>query len=176
MLRTPLSEIKRLARRRRPAAAVVACGAMLAACGSATTGRGSGATGGPLLSYARCMRAHGVADFPDPSSAGGLIIPNDIDTTSPAFRSAAGACGTPGPPGPRGAGAAASRKLQLLALARCMRSHGVVGFSDPTTTPPPPSSGNVVGGEGWYLALGTARERQSPAYVRAAAACGAQSF
>lgn len=122
------------------------------------------------------MRAHGVPDFPDPSSAGGLIIPNDIDTTSPAWRAAQHACGTPGPTGADRARQAASRKLQLLALARCMRSHGVGGFSDPTSAPPPPSSGNVVGGQGWYLALGTARERQSPAYVRAAAACGAQRF
>ena len=52
-----------------------------------------------------------------------------------------------------------------------MRKHGVPNFPDPASTPPPPSSGNVIGGNGWYLALGTAQQRQSPAYKRAAAIC-----
>jgi hypothetical protein len=57
-----------------------------------------------------------------------------------------------------------------------MRSHGVPDFADPTSSPPPPSSSNANGGNGWYLALGTAQERQSPTYKRAAAACGAGAF
>ena len=68
-------------------------------------------------------------------------------------------------------GGAQSRRDQFLAVARCMRSHGVSTFPDPTHSPPPPSSGNAIGGNGWYLALGTAPERASPAYRRAAAAC-----
>ena len=50
------------------------------------------------LAFARCMRAHGVPDFPDPSSSssgqGGL--PRGIDPQSPAFRSAARTCGARG--------------------------------------------------------------------------------
>jgi hypothetical protein len=52
-----------------------------------------------------------------------------------------------------------------------MRSHGVPNFPDPTSSPPPPSSGNVLGGNGSYLALGTPEDQQSPAYKRAATAC-----
>jgi hypothetical protein len=122
------------------------------------------------------MRAHGVPNFPDPSSTGGLIIPNDIDTNAPAFESAQAACAKLAR-SPSGQGTAAeSRKLQFLALAKCMRSHGVPSFADPTNSPPPPTTGNAVGGNGWYLALGTAQERQAPRYKRAAAACGAGTF
>jgi hypothetical protein len=155
--------------------AALICAAFVAACGSSNTPQAD-ASGGPLLKLAQCMRAHGVPNFPDPSSTGGLIIPNDISTSAPAFESAQAACAKLAQsPGGQGT-AAESRKLQLLALAKCMRSHGVPSFADPTNSPPPPSSGNAVGGNGWYLALGTAQERQAPRYKRAAAACGAGTF
>lgn len=143
-------------------------------CGSSSTGpSGAGPAGGPALAYAECIRAHGVPGFPDPSGRGGLVIPNDINPQSPAFVSAQQACGALGPARSGPDGSSESRKLQLVALARCTRAHGVPSFADPTSSPPPPSSGNAAGGEGWYLALGTARERQSPAYRRAAGACRA---
>jgi hypothetical protein len=56
------------------------------------------------LRFARCMRSHGVPDFPDPkviSSSGGsqqVYLPG-INPQSPAFRTAAAACGF-GPKGP----------------------------------------------------------------------------
>jgi hypothetical protein len=155
--------------------AVVGATWLLCACGSSTPPSPAGASGGPLLKLAQCMRAHGVSNFPDPSAAGGLTIPNAINTASPAFRTAQHACAglAGGGGGAGGQQAAAGRRSQLLAVARCMRSHGVPSFADPTSSPPPPSSGNVIGGSGWFLALGTRQERQSPAYRRAAAACGA---
>jgi hypothetical protein len=157
------------------ASAALICAAVVVACGSSNTPQAD-ASGGPLLRLAECMRAHGVSNFPDPRSTGGLIIPNDINPSAPAFKSAQGACAKLAqPPGGQGT-SSESRKLQLLAIARCMRSHGVPNFADPTTSPPPPSSGNAVGGDGWYLGLGTAQERQAPSYKRAAAACGAGAF
>jgi hypothetical protein len=160
------------ARRSTTAFVAVICATMIAACGSADRPTGAGPTGGPLLSYARCIRAHGVPDFPDPSATGGLIIPNDINPGSPAFKSAQQACGEPAQGHDGRQESSQSRKLELLALARCMRSHGVPNFRDPTDSPPAPSGGNAIGGNGWYLSLGTQQERQSPAYKRAAAACG----
>jgi hypothetical protein len=154
------------------ASAALICAAVVVVCGSSSTPQAD-ASGGPLLELAQCMRAHRVPNFPDPSSTRGLIIPNDINTNAPAFKSAQGAYAklaqSPGGPGT----SSESRRLQLLALARCMRSHGVPNFADPTNSPPPPTSGNAVGGNGWYLSLGTAQERQAPSYKRAAAACGA---
>lgn len=162
-------------RRTVAASAALICAAVVVGCGSSGVPQ-TGASGGPLLRLAQCMRAHGIPNFPDPSSTGGLIIPNDINTDAPAFKSAQVACAKLAQSGGGQATSSGSRKAQLLALAKCMRSHGVPTFADPTSSPPPPSSGNAIGGNGWYLALGTAQERQSPSYKRAAAACGAGAF
>jgi hypothetical protein len=159
------------ARRSLAGLAVVFSAAAIAGCGSSSRPSGA-AGGGPLLEYAQCIRAHGIPNFPDPTAHAGLAIPNDINPESPAFTSAEHACATLAQAPQGRGGSSESDKLRLLALARCMRSHGVPNFRDPTSSPPPPSSGNVLGGGGSYLALGTARERQSPSYRRAAAACG----
>ena len=49
-----------------------------------------------LLKFARCMRTHGVADFPDPQSGGGLSIRtspgSDLNPDSPTFQSASKTC------------------------------------------------------------------------------------
>jgi hypothetical protein len=56
------------------------------------------------LQFARCMRSHGVPNFPDPkvvSSQGGnqeVYLPG-VNVQSPAFKTAANACGG-GPKGP----------------------------------------------------------------------------
>ena len=49
------------------------------------------------LAFARCMRAHGVPNFPDPTfSSGHAGPPPGINPQSPAFRSAASRCGAGG--------------------------------------------------------------------------------
>lgn len=49
-----------------------------------------------LLRYARCMRAHGIPDFPDPTPQGGLAIKasrgSDLDPNSPLYKAADKAC------------------------------------------------------------------------------------
>lgn len=51
-----------------------------------------------LLKFAQCMRAHGISDFPDPSSTGALKISGNsgsgsgIDPSSPQFQAAQKAC------------------------------------------------------------------------------------
>jgi hypothetical protein len=53
-----------------------------------------------LLQLARCMRAHGITDFPDPTTHGGgvgLQLGPNIDTSSPQFQAAQKACHMPGP-------------------------------------------------------------------------------
>ena len=44
-----------------------------------------------LLKFAKCMRAHGVPEFPDPTSKG-LTPGNGIDPNSPQFKAAQQAC------------------------------------------------------------------------------------
>jgi hypothetical protein len=145
------------------------------ACGSSGKTSTPAASGGPLLKLAECIRSHGVPNFPDPGGHG-LVIPNNIDTQSPAFKSAQQACAklgsTPIPGGPGQRAASESAKLRMLDLAKCMREHGLPNFPDPTTSPPPappPGSvhGNVVGVGGVYLQL----PPRSLALTLAAAAC-----
>ena len=63
-----------------------------------------------MLRFARCMRAHGVARFPDPGGQGLLLGPDSgVDPTSPAFKAAQKACqpilaGVLGSPGQAGDG------------------------------------------------------------------------
>jgi len=61
----------------------------------------------------------------------------------------------------------------LLALARCMRAHGVTAFPDPTSTPPsaPPAGGGIAfGGQGSFLAVPQSLIR-SPEFKQAATVC-----
>jgi hypothetical protein len=45
-----------------------------------------------MLAYARCMRAHGLANFPDPDASGNLRLNgqpgSDLDRNNPRFRAA----------------------------------------------------------------------------------------
>ena len=81
---------------------------------SRTTTASSGSNSSALppgLAYSKCMRAHGVPNFPDPTTtmpsnppAQGAVeningavflIPSSIEVWSPAFKQAATACGLP---------------------------------------------------------------------------------
>jgi hypothetical protein len=50
-----------------------------------------------MLAIAKCMRAHGVVNFPDPSAQGALMMPVSVGN-EPEYSSAAKTCGAP--PGP----------------------------------------------------------------------------
>jgi hypothetical protein len=78
-------------------------------------------------------RAHGVTSFPNPSAHHGLVIPNDINPQSPAFRSAQQAGAKLAQPSEGQGGSSDGRQLHLLALARCTRTHGVPNFPEPTS-------------------------------------------
>jgi hypothetical protein len=83
------------------------------------------------------MRSHGVANFPDPNSSG--IIPKEtgqqLGVSDSVLRAAGGACAYLSPKRPGPPETAAQRRTRLadaLSFARCMRSHGVTSFPDPT--------------------------------------------
>jgi hypothetical protein len=55
-----------------------------------------------LLAFSRCMRAHGITNFPDPTFQNGGVglrfgSSSGIDPSSPAFQAAQKACGKNGP-------------------------------------------------------------------------------
>jgi hypothetical protein len=53
-----------------------------------------------MLAYAKCMREHGIPDFPDPKPGEGISISadqgSDLDPNNPQFQAANKACGGPG--------------------------------------------------------------------------------
>lgn len=88
-----------------------------------------------LLAYSRCMRSHGLPTFPDPTSGQG--IPKDeMPLGNPRFPSASNACQYAMPAdglGPQqSAQQTSTRVADELSFAKCMRSHGVTRFPDPT--------------------------------------------
>jgi hypothetical protein len=92
-----------------------------------------------LVAYAGCMRSHGVPTFPDPDSTGGIPKPQVVAASNAnqiKFDAAQAACrrllpnGSLGPP--QSPKQQATRLADALSFARCMRSHGVARFPDPT--------------------------------------------
>jgi hypothetical protein len=83
------------------------------------------------------MRAHGVPNYPDPTTSGGGVGinlgPNSgVDTNSPQFKAAQQACRKDAPgPGSLSPTQLAQMKADELATARCMRTHGFPDFPDP---------------------------------------------
>jgi signal transduction histidine kinase len=67
----------------------------------------------------------------------------------------------------------AQTMARWLGVAQCMRRRGVSGFPDPTTSVPPfPFGGQISDRDGAILAIPDTIDQQSPAFVRAATACG----
>lgn len=136
----------------RTAAAVIAGAvlALLAACGGSPSPGGSGGSsnaGGPansqsansqkLLAFARCMRSHGVPDFPDPNSSG--VLPKrqvaQLTVSNSQFPAAHRACERLLPNGGQPTAAQTQQAWNdMRNFARCMRSHGVPNWPDPTRT------------------------------------------
>lgn len=83
------------------------------------------------IKFAACMRKHGVADFPDPTTSGTGNVTLSVPD-SPRAKAAQSICGRllPGGGAPP-ANEQAQRLASLLKYARCMREHGVAGFPDP---------------------------------------------
>ena len=148
----------------------------LAACGAtgqpSGTGTGAAAAGHTTrdLAFSRCMRAHGVSNFPDPTG-NGLELPVGTNAQSPAFKSAQRACRQYLPD--KGAPPATSGQDRAAALtfSRCMRSHGVPAFPDPAFSSPRNAPRVLVLRE-MVFAIGPTIDPKSPAFRRAAAACG----
>ena len=88
------------------------------------------------VKFTQCMRAHGIADFPDPSAGGGIQIsgggPNgDLNPNNATFVAAQNACQKYSPVQPPSAAQQAKIQGRALAFAACMRKHGVPNFPDP---------------------------------------------
>jgi hypothetical protein len=95
--------------------------------------------GGPeaqkkMVTFAQCMRSHGVPDFPEPSE-GHLLIKgnskNGLNPGSPQFQAGMKACHSLAPAPKISPQQSAAMQAQALKFSACMRSHGVPDFPDP---------------------------------------------
>ena len=117
------------------AVAVTAGLTLLAACGGSSSpaalGAGASGTARSAVAFARCVRAHGVPDFPDPGS-NGVFDKNkmkQLGVSDAQMRAAVTACQNLLPAGP--APLTARQQQDYLRAAACMRSHGIINFPDP---------------------------------------------
>lgn len=84
------------------------------------------------LAFSRCMRSLGVSQFPDPDRSGAIpkVTMQQLGVSSTQFETAQSACEALLQP----SNAQVRQTLSgMLDFARCMRSHGVRNWPDPTT-------------------------------------------
>jgi hypothetical protein len=131
------------------------------------------------LAYSRCMRSHGVSNFPDPKHAagGGIQISGSrsgMNPQSPLFMDAQQSCRHLLPGGGQPTHAGLQQALaRMLHVSQCMRAHGISGFPDPTLSPPSNRAGYGQirsNGVAW-LAIPDSIDARSPLFKLAAAAC-----
>jgi hypothetical protein len=136
----------------RTAAAIVAATALAlvgAACSSpSSAGSGGSPNAGAStnsrigISYASCMRSHGVPKYPDPGGsnelANGLpkVSLQQLEVSSSQYQAAQNSCAHLLPNGGQQTQAQSQQDLNAMrAFARCMRSRGVPTWPDPNYDP-----------------------------------------
>jgi hypothetical protein len=159
-----------------PLLVAVSGAVLIGGCGSAGHSATISAHYSRSLRFSTCMRSHGVTNFPDPGTSGGINLAagSGINPFSPGFKAAQAACRSlfPGPGGgnqhPSAEQIAAARQT-----SECMRHHGVTGFPDPTLKPPssPAGYGILEDRGGVITAVPNSIDPASPVFVTAAKAC-----
>ena len=165
-------------RRTIPTLLALSAAAALAACGSSASDPTTAAKPDRMVAFAKCMRSHGVPNFPDPGSngSGGIQIQatqragsgasmsvNGVSVSAPAFQSAMRSCRPQLPNGGHPPPLSAARKAAMLQFSRCMRENGLPNFPDPTF-----GTGGRVRLE---VGPGASVNPNSPGFQRAQAAC-----
>jgi hypothetical protein len=117
----------------RTAAAIIAIAVLVlsAACGSRPSSS-SRASSSKAVTFSHCMRIHGVPDFPDPASRDGVpkVTPQQAGVSDSRFQVAQRACAQLLQPTQA---QVPQLMTGMLNFARCMRSHGVPNWPDPST-------------------------------------------
>jgi hypothetical protein len=112
-----------------------------AGCGSKDTAHTS-ATASPkrasarekAVRFAECIRAHGVADFPDPNARNEFEY--GVSVTPAVWKRATTACKDLQPPGTLSSKRTHREQSDALKFAQCMRDNGVKDFPDPANGEP----------------------------------------
>jgi hypothetical protein len=98
------------------------------------------------MTFAQCMRAHGMTWFPDSKSDGGMAVNIPKDTPKAKMDAAQEACKKYLPNGGEPAKLDAAALEQARQVAKCMRENGVPNFPDPDANGDTSIDGNKVGG------------------------------
>jgi hypothetical protein len=130
----------------RPLAVLAIVALIGAGCSNDPAENGSGgnknaANRDKAMKFAACMRDNGVSEFPDPDASGELTIDgvlngSSLDSSTPAWKAAIGACKDLQPPGFTGTEASAAQQKVRLKFAQCIRDKGVEDFPDPASGAP----------------------------------------
>lgn len=130
--------------------------------GATTTAAATGGGSGDPVAYAKCMRANGVPDFPDPDSDGRFQFGSGggIDPNSAQFKEADGKCQQYAPAGGKTTREPVGRPSteEQLKYSQCMRANGVPQFPDP-------------GADGQMPPLINGIDPESPQFKKADEAC-----
>jgi hypothetical protein len=125
---------------------------------------------GAAVAFSRCMRSNGVPRFPDPAqlsqegAQGRKPTLDQLGVSATQFDAARRACAhfLPNGGAPQGSDQPSRARLaDMLSFARCMRSHGLANFPDPT-----PQQGLKV-----EMVQAAGIDVHSPAVLRAVYAC-----
>ena len=108
----------------------------IASVASSTPAATTTTTQNGLLAFSQCMRSHGMPNFPDPQRFVGGNVKLTIHQLAPS-QAAMSACShllptNGGSPSQETAQQQRTKLADELSFARCMRSHGVSRFPDPT--------------------------------------------
>jgi hypothetical protein len=101
----------------------------------ASSGNPGASSGNPTtgaLAYSQCMRAHGVTNFPDPNSNGGISLPSNgsVNLNSPQYQAASKACQSK-MTGQLSQAQQDQDYQAALKYAQCMQTHGLPDYPDP---------------------------------------------
>jgi hypothetical protein len=175
---------RRLRRAAVMAGGVLAVGVVVAACGGgpstpgvatgSTTTTASPSAGGStqragLLAYSSCMRSHGVPNFPDPTSSGGIPKQGVVSALQAVSKSQVTAAQTAcqhllpagGLSGQTVQPITAQDQQYYLNAVACMRAHGITNFPDP-----------VFSGGGVSFSIGhSGIDTNSPQFIQANQTC-----
>ena len=160
--------------------ATAALALLAAGCGSSPDANPPAASApqNGAVAFARCMRSHGVPNYPDPTRSG--LVKESLEqlgVSSSRFQSASSACNHLLPNGGRGPTSARVQQMKAEALqfSRCVRSHGVPNFPDPGSDGriPDPATVGINQGSPKFEAANQACGKYRPPYMPSNAAYNA---
>jgi hypothetical protein len=148
-----------------PKAGVASLGTTTTTVRAATAPTASSSINGLLVKFGRCMRSHGVLNFPDDPASSGFnaamrALKQSGAMSSPAFQAATVACARYAPPRTPPPPISTKDRADYLKAAVCMRNHGIVGFPDP-----------VISGANVDFPIPQAMNTKSTQFLRAREIC-----